>query len=396
MVPTTDEARDQIATPRLSKLRLINNPIRRFDSIQKLEWFLISAVLMILVIRTQLWLTNYPQLGGGGLHIAHLLYGGIFMMIAIWVGLLYLNRGARTAQAIIGGIGFGFFIDELGKFVTADNNYFFKPAAAIIYLIFVIMFLVIRELSRRQKLDQQTALANAMAFLPATVTGEFRRDEYEIANRMLDQSDQGDPRVGQVREYLRHAAITPSGPPSRLARLIGRGHERITVLTQKPRFKPWVIAIVLAWGAILLLGLVSFDINFGSSTGPQGSAPESSVGYLQIAQVISVLVSVVLVAIGVFKMRRDEHQAAYAFFGRALLVSIFVTRVFSFIEAQFGAVFGLFLDVMLYAAVAELASQDSQRKLHFAGLGDAELGERQNGEDGQKEEPQAPSAESPG
>jgi hypothetical protein len=31
---------------------------------------------MILVIRLQLWATHYPKLGGGKLHIAHLLYGG--------------------------------------------------------------------------------------------------------------------------------------------------------------------------------------------------------------------------------------------------------------------------------------------------------------------------------
>jgi hypothetical protein len=30
--------------------------------------FLIAAIGMILVIRLQLWATNYPQLGGGGLH----------------------------------------------------------------------------------------------------------------------------------------------------------------------------------------------------------------------------------------------------------------------------------------------------------------------------------------
>ena len=32
-----------------------------------LETFLIAAVATVLVIRTQLWLTHYPQLGGGGL-----------------------------------------------------------------------------------------------------------------------------------------------------------------------------------------------------------------------------------------------------------------------------------------------------------------------------------------
>ena len=75
------------------------------------ETLLISSIATILVIRTQLWLTNYPQLGGGGLHIAHLLWGGLFMLLAIGLLLTFLGRHVRRAAAIIGGIGFGFFVD---------------------------------------------------------------------------------------------------------------------------------------------------------------------------------------------------------------------------------------------------------------------------------------------
>jgi hypothetical protein len=369
--------------------RLINNPIRRFDFVQKLEWFLISAITMILVIRTQLWLTNYPQLGGGGLHIAHLLYGGIFMLIAIWVGLIYLNRGGRSASAIIGGIGFGFFIDELGKFITSDNNYFYKPAAGIIYIVFIILFLVIRELSRRQVLDQKTALANAMSFLPATITGEFRRDELEIANQLLDQSDPDDPRVARIRGYFKDAALAPQKEPSRFAQFIEGTHERITAVTTRPNFGKWVIRIVVLWGLISLLGIIDLQLDLGLETQTGDKVPTNSVDFLTAARSISILISVILVGIGVYKMQRDDHQAAYSYFGRALLVSIFVTRVFSFIEAQFGAVFGLVLDVILYSAIAELASQDSQRKHHFGGLGDAELSDRQDEVDGEEEKPAA-------
>src|SRR5215204_5622282 len=87
------------------------------------ETLLITGVATILVIRTQLWLTNYPQLGGGGLHIAHLLYGGVFMVLAIGLLVTFLGRSPRFPAAVVGGVGFGFFIDELGKFITSDNNY---------------------------------------------------------------------------------------------------------------------------------------------------------------------------------------------------------------------------------------------------------------------------------
>ena len=374
----------------MARPRLIDNPIRRYDFVQKLEWFLIASVTMILVIRTQLWLTNYPQLGGNGLHIAHLLYGGIFMLISIWIGLIYLNRGGRTASAIIGGIGFGFFIDELGKFITSDNNYFYKPAAGIIYIVFIILFLVTRELSRRQVLDQETALANAMAFLPATVSGEFRRDELEVANQLLDQSDPDDPRVTRIRGYFRDAALAPDKRPSRIAQAIDRIHRRITAITEQPNFGKWVIRVVVAWGVISLLGIIDLQYDLGIETQTSDDVPNQSVDFLSVARTLSILTSVIMIAIGVYKMLKDEHQAAYSWFGRAFLVSIFVTRVFSFVEAQFGAVFGLVIDVILYSAISELASQDNQRKHHFGGLGDAELSDRQNEIDGEEEKPPAP------
>ncbi|MGB0121251.1 MAG: hypothetical protein WBP55_09900 [Solirubrobacterales bacterium] len=368
--------------------RLINNPIRRFDFVQKLELFLLTSVATILVIRTQLWLTNYPQLGGGGLHIAHLLYGGIFMLIAIWISVIYMNRGSRTVAAFIGGVGFGFFIDELGKFITSDNNYFYKPAAGIIYIVFIVLFLITRELSRRQVLDQKTALANAMSYLPATVAGDFRRDDLETATRLLNQADQDDPRTRLTREFFKEAIVSPTKEPSRLAVAIERIHARITSITEKPRFQPWVIGIVIVWGALSLLSVVDLQIDLGVQTQTGDNVPAGSVDFLDLARTLSILTSVVFVGMGVFQMRRDDHQKAYRYFGRALLVSIFVTRIFSFIEAQFGAAFGLALDILLYSAIVELAAQDSQQKHRFGGLGEGELEDRQNEIHGEEKEPQ--------
>jgi hypothetical protein len=364
---------------------LINNPIRNYDFVQKLEWFLISAVAMILIIRTQLWLTNYPQLGGGGLHIAHLLYGGIFMAIAIWISVIYVNRWSRTASVIVGGIGFGFFIDELGKFITEDNDYFFKPAAGIIYLIFIGMFLTIREMSRRQKLNPRTALANALALLPSTVTGEFRREQQEVAEQLLDQADQDDPMVKRTRQYFRQAVVAPARAPSRIALWISGVHRRITELTRRPRFGAVVIAIVVAWGLVSLLGSLAITIDVGDvhdGTRVQGE----DTGLTAALRSVSIFASGVFVVIGVLRMARGQHQRAYRSFSLALLISIFVTRFFSFLDSQFAAVFGLAFDLILYAAIAELASQDSQKKVRFAGLGDAELVSGHNGTDGEEEE----------
>jgi hypothetical protein len=104
------------------------------------EIFLVSSIGMILVIRLQLWATNYPKLGSGRLHFAHLLWGGLLMLVAIGILLSFVDRRLRVPTAVVAGAGFGFFIDEVGKFVTSNNDYFFKPTGAIIYLTFIVVY----------------------------------------------------------------------------------------------------------------------------------------------------------------------------------------------------------------------------------------------------------------
>jgi len=47
------------------------------------EKFFLAAVAAILGIRFFLKLTDYPQISPRGLHIAHMLWGGLLMLLAI-------------------------------------------------------------------------------------------------------------------------------------------------------------------------------------------------------------------------------------------------------------------------------------------------------------------------
>ena len=81
-----------------------------------------------------------------------MLWGGALMLIALLLLFAYLDRPIQHVAAIIAGLGFGTFIDEIGKFVTADNDYFFRPAVALIYIVLVTVFIVGRTIAGRHAL----------------------------------------------------------------------------------------------------------------------------------------------------------------------------------------------------------------------------------------------------
>ena len=88
-------------------------------------------------------------------------------------------------------------------------------------------------------------MANALAFMPSTITGEFRREEYVQANALLDQADQSDPTVEIARRHFNEVKLAPVSPPTKVQLWIARVHDWITGLTERPRFEAVVITLVI-------------------------------------------------------------------------------------------------------------------------------------------------------
>ena len=129
---------------------------------------LVSCALTIALTRLFLALTGYPQIGNSTFHIAHALWGGLFLLAAGITALVVQNRGAALVVALLTGIGFGLFVDEVGKFITQRNDYFFPLAAPIIYGCLVVILLV-TELAGRHQLRSPRAHLLAAIDLSQTV-----------------------------------------------------------------------------------------------------------------------------------------------------------------------------------------------------------------------------------
>lgn len=113
------------------------------DRLEIIDNFVVVSVVTVVCIRGFLLATGFPQLGGDGAHIAHALWGALMLAIALLISLLS-ERPNKPLLAILGGVGFGFFIDEVGKFVTANNNYFFSGSFYIIYMTLILIWLIAR------------------------------------------------------------------------------------------------------------------------------------------------------------------------------------------------------------------------------------------------------------
>ena len=328
--------------------------VRNADAPELVELFLIASVISVLAIRAFLTAAEFPQIGAKGLHIAHVLWGGLFMVLALLMLLNFLGRVAQTSAAVMAGVGFGTFVDELGKFVTSDNDYFFRPTIGIIYIIFIVVFLLVRSLRQNRGLRAQENLANVFHLLAGVIDGTLDSRSKRHATGLLVTIETQSLLVHTLGAYLDGLETRdPSGISSYIDlrdSLINR-YSRL-VIGRVFSMGLTVFFLVLAAGQ-LITAVATLAIALTTES------PEDAITFARGTQLVSVLVGGTMILYGTWRLRRSRVNA-YRWFTRAILVYIFVTQVFSFFETELGALGGLLINVVVYMALQLLIEQEER------------------------------------
>ena len=220
------------------------------------DTFMIIAIATVLITRLYLQLTGYPQVGGRTLHISHSLYGATFTLLALLIGWLVLGSRGRGIAVVLGGIGFGLMLDEVGKFLTKTNNYFYEPSAEIMYILIVVVLVGTRAMRIVRPLDAQECLASASAIATDGLARGLGHERREVGLMLVERALRAGADPADA-EHVHALLLSAHAIPDPLAWVRKHTPKLIPRFVKNPLWVPvlaWLI-VTAAFSSLLLNAL---------------------------------------------------------------------------------------------------------------------------------------------
>lgn len=328
---------------------------------------LVAFAASVIVTRVYLELTGYPQIGSGNLHIAHVLWGGLGLYIAALLPLIFLNRSALVWSAILNGVGVGLFIDEVGKFITKNVDYFYPPAAPIIYAFFLLSVLLYFLVRRPAQKNARNELFRAIEEFPALLDGVLLEQEMQAMGERLTYARQSaDPKLAALATTLTNylvnerVALTKSSPgfvqrlrerAARWGHQLGRRRHRKIIL--------WLVGLQGAWAVVNLAILAVFIAVPSLLSKPLGQALVTDDELRSVADRpwfltrLGLQLAIGLIALQAFVLLwrgREEAGIRTALFG--LTLSLTTVVLLTFYLNQFSAIATALIQFALFFLMA--------------------------------------------
>lgn len=316
------------------------------------EAFIIIAIATILLTRGYLQLTGYPQIGGGNLHIAHALWGGAFMMLALVIGWMTLGFGTRVLCVVLGGIGFGLFLDEVGKFITKDNDYFYGPAAEIMYILVVVILLGARMVRDFRPLGAVECLASAASIAADGVARGLARRRREVGLVLVERARELGADADDA-DRIRGLLLSADPASDRLHAAQKRAIALIPGFLRSPRWIP-VVGWLLVAGSFLGVSLGTLGVALGGYFYEDDHLKVDLEG-LNVPSVILLVTAVLTLAISLPAMvarRRTDDIWPLRWLRNAALVFTLLTALVDFATEGFGALINLSIGLFALAILS--------------------------------------------
>jgi hypothetical protein len=362
------------------KSREDRSPVKREHAGQYILLTFISFAGSILLTRLFLELAGYPQIGNSQLHIAHVLWGGLFLFVGVILALVFSNEWAIFWLAILGGVGFGLFIDEVGKFLTQTNDYFFRPAAPIIYILFIATAVVYLCVRRSMKVTPRDELYRALQNITEILDSDLDEDEKAALETRLKGVLANAAEPAQIElarsllEFLRSDKVRTV--PQRKSQL------RIFIARFGARLEAFFSQTVLRWALILGLGFLGvvaiFDLYdlyrlwtgvFGGTTDilrllSKGETlfSENPTWFTTRLTIQGMIGLIFFLSASLYLFRRDRPATNLAILG--LTIALFAVNVIVFYLDQFSSSIEAIYELLLLLGVM------NYRRRFFTGSAD--------------------------
>ena len=332
----------------------VRQPVRRPRVETYLLLTLLSFALSVSLTRLFLALTGYPQLGGGVLHISHVLWGGLLLFIAAMLPLVLANRWVYQSAAILAGVGIGLFVDEVGKFITQSYDYFFPPAAPIVYAFFLICVLVYLQISKPRPRNARSELYIALEMMEEILDHDLDAHEHnEIKNRLTFVIDQGEsPEFIRLAEDLlnyfneEQIVLAPS-PPGRLQDLAARLREFEVKYLDRDRLRT---LLILGLGILGLLSVFIPALSLINLPLTPGREPVLEPYWYIALQVVQMLTGLLLI-LGAGMIMKGSESKGFRVSYITLLVYLTIVDLYLFYYYQFATILAAIFQFVLLLAV---------------------------------------------
>lgn len=327
------------------------------------------ALVTVLGTRFYLQLRGWPTISFGEWHIAHVLWGGLLMIIAMMAVISTYGQKMLRIATVVFGVGWGLFIDEIGKYLTKDNDYWFQPAIIFIYISFVGLFLIYRYLDKHEKKDTKSNIYSVLAQLESVAEGELtKKQKIKILSKIDEAAKtETDPKtiyfIKELRGFIKRSKTIKKEKTEIWTSILNF----VNQFSYKKIFKKKLVMI----GLIIYSGIYAIDKIIDAYkilTNPDKLElikqfyytydffSKTDIYMIVLKIIFDVIVSVLFI-LGLLTIANKKMQKGLRYYQWALLIIIFLSSVFKFYFEQFGGVIELAASILVYNGIIRLRKE---------------------------------------